>query len=108
MKYWDSYFTERYGAVTFIQSNSCNRPFLGNHNADVALSESEFDTPELSYSVGGFDIRLKCIVKIANSVVCQDKPVKLPFPTDITVYSWLLHQVYTKPPSCHYQTCTTS
>lgn len=31
----------------FIQSHIYNRPFEGNHNADVALDENEFDTPAL-------------------------------------------------------------
>ncbi len=30
-----------------IQSYSFNRPFDGSHNVEVALSENEFDTPDL-------------------------------------------------------------
>ncbi len=33
--------------VTFVQSYSYNRPFDGSHNVEVALSENEFDTPDL-------------------------------------------------------------
>ncbi len=33
----------------FVQSYSYNRPFDGSHNVEVALSEKEFDTPDLSY-----------------------------------------------------------
>ncbi len=35
--------------VTFVQSYSYNRPFDGSHNVEVALSENEFDTPDLDY-----------------------------------------------------------
>ncbi len=33
--------------VTFVNSYSYNRPFDGSHNVKVALSENEFDTPDL-------------------------------------------------------------
>lgn len=46
IEYGDSYFYDMIGVMTFIQPHSCKRPFVGNHNADVALSE--FDSPALN------------------------------------------------------------
>lgn len=35
-------------SCNILQSYSYNRPFEGSHNAEVALSENEFDTPALN------------------------------------------------------------
>ncbi len=38
----------------FVQSYSYNWLFYGSHNVDVALSENEFDPPELETTTGRF------------------------------------------------------
>ncbi len=51
--------------VTFVNSYSYNRPFDGSHNVKVALSENEFDTPDLE--------GLKTLERVAMIVNCHGR-----------------------------------